>query len=144
LSWLISALWSGWRGLGLEAPRPGRKTWAPFQVVGEKLFGEGFAGIIAPSAARPQGADQLHFRSRHLASRWLPANQGDRDQRGASATNRNDHVIDSAVGNQATRPSAGGGKLGGMDAWNILLPFASTLLGGGVTYVANVRLRRRT
>ncbi len=40
--------------LNLEPPRPGRRTWAPFQAVGEQLFREGFAGILAPSAARPQ------------------------------------------------------------------------------------------
>ncbi len=31
----------------------------PFQAVGEKLFGEGFAGIIALSAARPHGCNRL-------------------------------------------------------------------------------------
>jgi hypothetical protein len=40
--------------LNLETPRPGRRTWAPFQAVGEQLFREGFAGILAPSAARPE------------------------------------------------------------------------------------------
>ena len=40
--------------LNLETPRPGRRTWAPFQAVGEQLFREGFAGILALSAARPQ------------------------------------------------------------------------------------------
>jgi RES domain-containing protein len=40
--------------LNLETPRPGRRTWALFQAVGEQLFREGFAGILAPSAARPR------------------------------------------------------------------------------------------
>ena len=40
--------------LNLDTPRPGRRTWAPFQAVGEQLFREGFAGLLAPSAARPQ------------------------------------------------------------------------------------------
>jgi RES domain-containing protein len=39
--------------LKLETPQPGRRTWAPFQAVGEQLFRDGFAGILAPSAARP-------------------------------------------------------------------------------------------
>jgi len=39
--------------LNLKAPVPGRHTWASFQAVGEQLFQEGFAGLIAPSAARP-------------------------------------------------------------------------------------------
>jgi hypothetical protein len=40
--------------LNLETPRPGRSTWAPFQAAGEQLFREGFAGLLAPSASRPQ------------------------------------------------------------------------------------------
>jgi RES domain-containing protein len=40
--------------LNLETPRPGRRTWAPFQAVGEQLFREGLAGLLAPSAARPK------------------------------------------------------------------------------------------
>ncbi len=38
--------------LGLHAPQPGRRTWPPYQTVGERLLGEGYAGILAPSAAR--------------------------------------------------------------------------------------------
>jgi hypothetical protein len=30
-----------------------------------------------------------------------------------------------------------------MTAWNIALPFASTVLGAGITYTVNVRQRRR-
>ena len=30
-----------------------------------------------------------------------------------------------------------------MTAWNIALPFASTVLGAGITYAVNVRQRRR-
>lgn len=40
--------------IDLPEPRPGRGTWPPFQVVGEQLYEEGFAGLLAPSAARPQ------------------------------------------------------------------------------------------
>jgi RES domain-containing protein len=41
--------------LGLAQPRPGRSTWPPYQEVGERLHADGFAGLIAPSAARPDG-----------------------------------------------------------------------------------------
>ena len=41
--------------VGLTLPTPGRRTWPPFEAVGEQLFRAGFAGILAPSAARPQG-----------------------------------------------------------------------------------------
>ncbi len=42
------------RRVGLPAPRPGRKTWPPYQKVGEMLGREGWPGLLAPSAARPQ------------------------------------------------------------------------------------------
>jgi hypothetical protein len=39
----------------LPIPHPGRKTWPPFQEVGETLWREGWPGLLAPSAARPRG-----------------------------------------------------------------------------------------
>src|SRR6266566_4122119 len=39
--------------VGLPLPRPMRSDWTPFQVIGERLFAEGWAGVLAPSAARP-------------------------------------------------------------------------------------------
>jgi hypothetical protein len=39
--------------VGLAMPAPGRATWAPFQAIGEQLLAEGWAGLVAPSAARP-------------------------------------------------------------------------------------------
>ena len=41
--------------VGLEPPVPGRRTWRPYQAVGEQLWREGWAGLLAPSAARPEG-----------------------------------------------------------------------------------------
>ena len=41
--------------VGLAPPMPGRKTWRPFQTVGEQLWREGWPGLVAPSAARPDG-----------------------------------------------------------------------------------------
>lgn len=41
--------------IGLPMPGPDRRAWAMFQDAGEKLFSEGWAGLIAPSAARPAG-----------------------------------------------------------------------------------------
>lgn len=41
--------------VGLEPPLPGRRTWRPFQAIGEQLWREGWAGLVAPSAARPEG-----------------------------------------------------------------------------------------
>jgi hypothetical protein len=37
----------------LPTPAPGPHTWPPFQTVGEQLHREGFAGILATSAAHP-------------------------------------------------------------------------------------------
>jgi hypothetical protein len=41
--------------LGLGQPRPARSTWPAYQEVGERLHAAGFAGLVAPSAARPAG-----------------------------------------------------------------------------------------
>lgn len=40
--------------VGLQVPRPGRSTWPAFQDIGEQLWRDGWAGLVAPSAARPQ------------------------------------------------------------------------------------------
>ena len=37
---------------GLDAPRPMQRQWPPFQALGERLWAEGFRGVLAPSAAR--------------------------------------------------------------------------------------------
>jgi hypothetical protein len=39
--------------VGLSLPLPGRGGWPAFQAVGERLFADGAAGLLAPSAARP-------------------------------------------------------------------------------------------
>jgi RES domain-containing protein len=41
------------RRVGLPAPQPGRRSWPPFQAVGETLHQHGWRGLLAPSAARP-------------------------------------------------------------------------------------------
>jgi hypothetical protein len=41
--------------VGLDLPAPGRKGWAPCQRVGERLWRDGWRGLLAPSAARPEG-----------------------------------------------------------------------------------------
>ncbi len=41
--------------LGLGPPVPGRATWPPYQRVGERLAADGFEGLLASSASRPQG-----------------------------------------------------------------------------------------
>lgn len=40
--------------VGLDLPRPARRTWPAFQAVGEQLWRDGWPGLVAPSAARPQ------------------------------------------------------------------------------------------
>jgi RES domain-containing protein len=39
--------------VGLDPPEPSRKTWPPYQAVGDELWREGWGGVLAPSAARP-------------------------------------------------------------------------------------------
>lgn len=49
--------------LGLPVPSPGRRSWAAFQRVGERLWKDGWPGLLAPSAARPEGRVLCLFRS---------------------------------------------------------------------------------
>ena len=51
--------------VGLDQPTPGRDGWHAYQRVGEQLAHEGWAGLIAPSAARPQGRVLCLFRDGH-------------------------------------------------------------------------------
>lgn len=41
--------------VGLPMPTPGRSSWPPYQNVGETLCRDGWRGLLAPSAARPEG-----------------------------------------------------------------------------------------
>jgi hypothetical protein len=45
----------------LTTPSPGRRTWQAFQAVGERLHRDGVAGLIAPSAARPESVVMCVF-----------------------------------------------------------------------------------
>jgi len=47
---------------GLTPPTPGRRSWPDFQRIGERLWEEGHAGLLAPSAARPTGLILCLFR----------------------------------------------------------------------------------
>jgi RES domain-containing protein len=51
--------------VGLEPPTPGRRSWHPYQRIGEQLSTEGWAGLLAPSAARPDGKVLCLFRDEH-------------------------------------------------------------------------------
>jgi RES domain-containing protein len=53
--------------VSLSAPLPDRRTWTAFQRVGEQLWREGWAGLIAPSAARPDALIVCVF-----AASWPP------------------------------------------------------------------------
>ena len=50
--------------VGLVVPKPGRKTWPPYQAVGEQLWSDGWRGLVTPSAARPKGRTLCLFRER--------------------------------------------------------------------------------
>jgi RES domain-containing protein len=41
--------------VGLLPPAPGRGNWPHYQEAGERLWREGWQGLLAPSAARPRG-----------------------------------------------------------------------------------------
>jgi RES domain-containing protein len=56
------------RAVGLDQPWPGRRTWPEFQDIGERLWRDGWPGLIAPSAARPASLIACVF----IASEWPP------------------------------------------------------------------------
>jgi hypothetical protein len=49
--------------VGLPSPRPGQQTWPAFQRMGESLWRDGWPGLLAPSAARPEGKVLCLFRN---------------------------------------------------------------------------------
>ena len=53
--------------VGLSTPAPGRRNWPAYQSIGEQLSKDGWAGLLAPSAARPDGRIACIF-----ASHWPP------------------------------------------------------------------------
>jgi RES domain-containing protein len=48
--------------VALAPPTPGRRDWSAYQRVGEKLADTGWAGLLAPSAARIEGTVLCLFR----------------------------------------------------------------------------------
>jgi RES domain-containing protein len=48
---------------GLRPPDPDSRDWQPYQRVGEQLATNGWAGLLAPSAARPDGKILCLFRN---------------------------------------------------------------------------------
>ncbi|HWY18189.1 MAG TPA: RES family NAD+ phosphorylase [Solirubrobacteraceae bacterium] len=51
--------------VGLRPPIPGGSEWPAYQRVGEQIAAEGWAGMLAPSAARPDGKVLCLFRDQH-------------------------------------------------------------------------------
>ena len=48
--------------VGLRPPTPGRSEWPAYQRIGEQIAADGWAGMLAPSAARPDGKVLCLFR----------------------------------------------------------------------------------
>ncbi len=48
--------------VGLRLPAPSRREWSAYQRVGERISIEGWAGLLAPSAAHPNGQVLCLFR----------------------------------------------------------------------------------
>jgi RES domain-containing protein len=48
--------------VGLSPPAPDRRSWHDYQRVGEQLAKDGWPGLLAPSAARPDGKVLCLFR----------------------------------------------------------------------------------
>ena len=58
--------------VGLALPAPSRGGWLDYQQIGEQLAREGWAGLIAPSAARPTGQVLCLFRDERGVSGAKP------------------------------------------------------------------------
>jgi hypothetical protein len=54
--------------VGLPMPIPGQFQWPSFQSVGDELWRDGWAGLIAPSAARPASKILCLFRESRRAA----------------------------------------------------------------------------
>lgn len=58
--------------VGLPLPEPGRRTWPPFQAVGEQLWEEGWPGLILPSACHVGSLVVCVFREDRLVAGTTP------------------------------------------------------------------------
>lgn len=54
--------------VGVGPPRPSRRTWSPFQSLGERLWRAGWPGLLTASAARPASTIVCVFYQDH----WPP------------------------------------------------------------------------
>lgn len=60
------------RKLALKRPSPGRRAWLAYQEIGEELWSEGWPGLVAPSAALPQGLVLCLFRESEVIPNAIP------------------------------------------------------------------------
>ena len=51
--------------VGLTPPAPDQSSWHPYQRIGEQISKDGWMGLLAPSAARPDGKVLCLFRDQH-------------------------------------------------------------------------------
>jgi RES domain-containing protein len=58
--------------VGLGQPSPERDSWHVYQQVGEQLAQESWAGLLAPSAARPAGRVLCLFRNKETIRGTVP------------------------------------------------------------------------
>ena len=52
--------------VGLVPPAPDQSSWHHYQRIGEQLSKDGWMGLLAPSAARPDGKVLCLFRDQHV------------------------------------------------------------------------------
>jgi RES domain-containing protein len=58
--------------VGLGPAKPDRHEWRAYQEIGEQLASEGWAGLLAASAARPTGTILCLFRTEQTINRATP------------------------------------------------------------------------
>lgn len=78
-------------GVGLDLPRPSRRSWAAFQRVGEQLWREGWTGTGRSQRRTASLADRKRVHH-HMAAARLPATGRHDRRRRAPTTPRHDHL----------------------------------------------------
>jgi RES domain-containing protein len=79
------------REVGLPLPRPTQSEWPTFQGVGERLWREGYAGMLGLSGSRPESLT-LHVPRRGRARRSRADQAADDLPSGAGAAPRDDNL----------------------------------------------------
>ncbi len=100
--------------LGLDAPRPDRSTWPPYQDVGEQIAAGGGPGLIAPQCLPSRRTRALPLSTRPPAGRRLAERSAAPHHRGAHPPARVAHVAVADLNAPASPLARPGNSPGGL------------------------------